>query len=60
MRKDVGTEKLEKCFDKVLKNAALLGSDLEQDIERVKKLYKSEEQRKVVKKPKSRKSKAKE
>ena len=60
MRKDVGTEELEKCFDKLLKNEALLGPDAEQNIGRVKKLFKSEEKSKVLKKSKSLKKKAKE
>ena len=59
VRKDVGTEELEKYFDEALKYA-FKGSNLEQKVEGVKKLYKSEEKSKVVKKSKSLKKKAKE
>ena len=50
VRKDVGNEDLEKCFDTVLK---LEGVDMEQDVERLRKLCKSEEKNKEVKKNKS-------
>ena len=68
MRNDVGTEDLEEYFDRVMKRTATAGVDMEQDVERVRKLYKSEEKSKEVKKsksgkvkkPKSQKTRAKE
>ena len=67
MRKDVGTGDLKEYFHKVLKNLASV-CDAEQDVERVRKLCKSEEKSKEVKKsksgkvkkPKSQKTRAKE
>ena len=66
MRNDVGTEDLEKYFDRVLKNTAAV--DMEQKVEAVRKLCKSEGKSKEVKKfesgkvkkPKSQKTRAKE
>ena len=60
VRKDVGSEELEKCFDKLLKHATSFGPEAEQNFEKVKKLYKSEEKSKVVKKSKSQKTRVKE
>jgi len=66
VRNDVGTEDLEKYFDRVLKNTAAV--DMEQKVEAVRKLCKSEGKSKEVKKsesgkvkkPKSQKTRAKE
>ena len=68
VRKDVGNEDLEEYFDGVLKLKASRDVDTEQDVERVRKLFKSEEESKEVKKnksgkvkkPKSQKTRAKE
>ena len=69
VRKDVGSENLEEYFDRVLKSSVKTASvGVEQDVERVRKLYKSEEKSKEVKKsksgkvkkPKSQKTRAKE
>jgi len=61
VRKEVGTEELEKCFNNGLKTAASLGHHgAEHYIERVQKLYKSEEKSKVMKKSKSKKTMVKE
>jgi len=58
VRKNVGTEDLEDYFDRVLKKTASAGVEdvkqgVEQDVEAARKLYKSEEKIKVVKKTKS-------
>ena len=54
VRKDIGTEDLGEYFDTVLKVVPLLTSvDVEQNVEAARKMYKSEEKSKVVKKAKS-------
>ena len=53
VRKDIGTEGLGEYFDTVLKVTASTSVDVEQNVEAARKMYKSEEKSKVVKKSKS-------